>query len=309
MNTTIANWLAETIQRDRFVLSDGATGTELQRRGFELPAPLWSAAAITEAPQLLQNIHQDYLKAGAQILTANTFRTTPHVLRQSGQEHAAVELTQKAIAIAQQAIQSESYDAKLAVSIAPLEDCYSPDRVPNAAILAEDHARFVQILSQCEFDFVLLETQINLTECSIAADLLHQNQIPFALSCVTHPADPTALLSGEKLTDLWNNVLPLQPLWVGVNCVCLEQVPAILKCWKTYSRQHLSSPVRFGIYCNSHRMLANGQWESSQGESAEGYMEQAQSWLDQDVAIIGGCCGTTPTYTQQLKTLQFPNSI
>src|SRR5690606_11999397 len=58
-------------------LLDGPTGTELERRGFHLPPPLWSAAAIDQVPELLESIHRDYIHAGATVITANTFRTNP----------------------------------------------------------------------------------------------------------------------------------------------------------------------------------------------------------------------------------------
>ncbi len=62
------------------LLLDGATGTELNRRGVDISLPLWSARAILEAPETLRQIHVDYLCAGADIITANTFRTHRHNL-------------------------------------------------------------------------------------------------------------------------------------------------------------------------------------------------------------------------------------
>ena len=63
------------------ILLDGPLGTELDARGVATPPPLWSAAAITEAPDVIQAIHRDYALAGATLHTTNTFRTRP---RQAG---------------------------------------------------------------------------------------------------------------------------------------------------------------------------------------------------------------------------------
>jgi len=66
------------------VILDGALGTELARRGVPTPLPLWSAAAIDSAPQVLSAIHRDYAEAGATVHTANTFRTGPWTAERAG---------------------------------------------------------------------------------------------------------------------------------------------------------------------------------------------------------------------------------
>ncbi len=65
------------IVKSRLLLLDGATGTELNRRGVDTGLPMWSANALTNDTGLnvLRQIHVDYLNAGADIITTNTFRT------------------------------------------------------------------------------------------------------------------------------------------------------------------------------------------------------------------------------------------
>ena len=57
------------------MLLDGATGTELERRGINISTPLWSARAILDAPDVLLQIHLDYLQAGAEMITATVSYT------------------------------------------------------------------------------------------------------------------------------------------------------------------------------------------------------------------------------------------
>ena len=64
--------ILECLNHTKPLLLDGATGTELNRRGIDLSLPLWSAAAIESAPDVLRQIHVEYVTAGAEILTANT---------------------------------------------------------------------------------------------------------------------------------------------------------------------------------------------------------------------------------------------
>src|SRR3989304_5243571 len=90
------------------LILDGATGTELYRRGVDTGLPLWSANALLtgEGSRVLQQIHTDYLNAGADILTTNTFRTHRRALAPSGNADRAFELTRRAVDIARAAIAS-----------------------------------------------------------------------------------------------------------------------------------------------------------------------------------------------------------
>jgi hypothetical protein len=93
---------------------------ELNRRGVDTGLPMWSANALTTDTGLnvLRQIHLDYLNAGADILTANTFRTHRRTL--AGKEHAARELTKRAVATAQKAVAEFGQPAQVAGSVAPL---------------------------------------------------------------------------------------------------------------------------------------------------------------------------------------------
>ena len=79
------------------LILDGAMGTELQRRGVDIGLPLWSANALVAAPDIVLQIHRDYIAAGADIITTNTFRTTPRAFRNAGLPDRSAELTASAV--------------------------------------------------------------------------------------------------------------------------------------------------------------------------------------------------------------------
>src|SRR5688572_1998339 len=95
-------FLKRLVQR-RPVLLDGATGTELNRRGTNTDLPLWSARALLEAPDVLRKIHLDYVRAGAELITANTFRTHRRSLARAGLGDQALPLTLQAVGLAREA--------------------------------------------------------------------------------------------------------------------------------------------------------------------------------------------------------------
>src|SRR5260221_10197622 len=103
------------------VILDGPIGTELAARGVAIPAPMWSARAIADAPAVLADIHRAYAAAGATVHTAATFRTTR---RAAGEGWEA--LARRAVAITREAAPRH----RVAGSVAPLEDCYRPDLSP-----------------------------------------------------------------------------------------------------------------------------------------------------------------------------------
>src|SRR5512147_2343807 len=96
--------LTARLVRGEVVILDGAMGTELDRRGVATPLPLWSARALLDAPEVVLAIHEDYIRAGADVVTTNTFRTTARTLRRAGLEPDEGErLTRLAVELARDA--------------------------------------------------------------------------------------------------------------------------------------------------------------------------------------------------------------
>src|SRR5262245_12472774 len=137
--TQIPANLRERLARSEPLLLDGATGTELERRGLRTTLPLWSARALLEAPRTLLAIHREYVEAGARALTANTFRTQRRTLARGALGARAAELTALALKLAREAAQSAPQDCWVLGSDPPLEDCYRPDLAPDDSVLAAEH--------------------------------------------------------------------------------------------------------------------------------------------------------------------------
>src|SRR4029453_3370540 len=108
------------------LLLDSAMGTELQRRDADTKLPLWSAAALVRDPELVWTIHSDEVSAGADILTANTFRTHARSLAKAGLAERSGELGALAVQLAHQAAAAPGRDIFVAGSLSPLEDSFPP---------------------------------------------------------------------------------------------------------------------------------------------------------------------------------------
>ena len=125
--------LKERLTNNETIIMDGAMGTEILNRGFPTTLPLWSAEALLEHPEIVQRIHEDYIQAGAEIIITNTFRTTRRAFTARGIADKATEMTLLACNIAQKAVENTQPDREvyIAGSVAPLEDCYSPQLTPT----------------------------------------------------------------------------------------------------------------------------------------------------------------------------------
>jgi S-methylmethionine-dependent homocysteine/selenocysteine methylase len=284
------------------LILDGAMGTELTRRGVDTTLPLWSTIALDAAPDVVRQIHADYLGAGATILTANTFRTNIRVLSRAGIAHRARELTFRAVELARHAIAHTPHPGilplgegvKVAGSIAPVEDCYSPDLAPSDAELAAEHDALARNLSDAGVDLMLVETHNTIREAVAAARAARATGKPLWVSFTLGPDNH--LLSGEALPDAVGAVMPFGPQAVLVNCIPVAQVSAALRILRSATPPR----VRIGAYGNVGHVDDVVGWTLTDAVSPDTYAEAAQGWRAVGATIIGGCCGTTPDHIRAI---------
>ncbi|MBI3242517.1 MAG: homocysteine S-methyltransferase family protein [Chloroflexi bacterium] len=286
------SFLSQLSQSTPLIL-DGATGTELDRRGVDIGLPLWSANALLadSAADVLRQVHLDYLNAGADIITANTFRAHRRALAKSAYHDQARELTQRAVAVAKEAVgrREAGKSSYIAGSIAPLEDCYQPQLVPPEAECRAEHSERVHHLVEAGVDLLLIETMNTIREAAIAARLAVITGLPTIVSFVCG-ADGR-LLSGESLTAAAQVMTPLGVAAVGVNCTA---TPVIADCLKEL-RSATDLPLI--AYGNIGYADADGNWVCTDAIEPDAYANYAREWK---ANIIGGCCGTTPEHIRRI---------
>jgi homocysteine S-methyltransferase len=291
----------------RPILLDGATGSELDRRAVNVTLPLWSARAILDAPDVLFQIHTDYLRAGAEIITANTFRTHRRSLAKGGMGGRARELTRRAVEIARRAVMEFPQPADGAVierfvagSAAPLEDCYSPELVPPQPEVEAEHAEMAGHLAEAGVDVILVETMNTIREAAAATQAARATGLPVLASFVCR--SDGRLFSGESVAEAVNAIAPLGPVGLLVNCT---PTPTIAEPFtELYSalepfRTH-GLPLA-GLYGNiGHTNDVTG-WTNTTDVTPLEYAQLAAGWLKLGARIVGGCCGTTPGHIAALK--------
>lgn len=278
-------------------------GTELQNMDCDISMPLWSARALIESPDTVRQIHIDNIDAGADIITTNTFRTQKRTIEKAKYNHeglnyseSARELTKIAVDIAQDAVMLTNDEVLIAGCIAPLEDCYKPELVPDAETLDTEHYEHIKNLVDAEVDFLLAETMLSLKEINAVLSQAKKFEIEFAISLLCK--NENELFSGESLKETVSLIEKYSPSALLINCIHPSKAESIIISLRQMTRLPL------GVYCN----IGNPDYtEGSPLEktvSEDEYVVFANHWKELGVRIIGGCCGTTPEYIKRLSALK-----
>ena len=285
--------LAQRLSSGETLLLDGATGTELERRGASTALPLWSAPALRDQPELVEAIHADYAAAGVDALTANTFRTQRRTLARGGWEEQAGPLTRRAVTLARNAADAAAANRRIFVlgSAPTLEDCYRPDLVPDDATLAVEHREHADHLVAAGVDAILVETMNTIREAIGATRAAREAGAAVLVSFVCWEG-PT-LLSGEPLGAALDAVNAYEPLALLVNCLPPSNVEPCLEVLAARQRP-------FGVYANLGAPDDVTGFTRSQDCTPDAYAAHAARWLEAGARLVGGCCGTTPAHMRAM---------
>ncbi len=289
--------LAQRLENGRTILLDGGMGTELERRGVDCGLPLWSARALLEQPGIAEQIHGEYLRAGAEILVANTFRTNPRALRAAGLDARGAELNRLAVELARRAAElataTEGEPPIVAASVSPVEDCYRPDLVPDEATLEREAEQMLDWLADARPDVVWIETMGTTREAAAAARAAQRRKLPAVVSFVMRESGE--LLGGDALVDAVRAVEAFEPVAIGMNCIPPRGMDALLPRLRTVTNR----PLLAYAHINNERPTPG--WSFAQSVEPEEYATCAARWVEAGVQIVGGCCGTTPEHIRALR--------
>jgi S-methylmethionine-dependent homocysteine/selenocysteine methylase len=281
------------------LLLDGALGTELERGGVEVTLPLWSTHALLRDPALVERVHADYVAAGAELLTANTFRTQRRVLSRAGIGERAAELTRLAVDLARRAARGAGRRIFVVGSAPPLEDCYRPDLVPDARALAREHAEHAAHLAAAGADAILIETMNTAREAVAAARAARDVGLPFFVSFICW--EGALLLGGEPLSVALAAAAAERPEALFVNCLPVSNVAACLPALR-------GAGLPFGIYANLGAPGVTSGAGRTEHHAPDAFATHAARWVEAGARIVGGCCGTTPGHILAMAAMRAPRS-
>lgn len=313
----------QDLLKQRILVIDGAMGTMIQRyklaeedyRGTQFAD--WDIdlkgnndlLSITR-PQIIQDIHTEYLEAGADIIETNTFNSQAVSLADYNMSNLSDELNRAAVACAKAAVEKFKQSPKfnpekggpfIAGAIGPMSKTLSlsPDvNNPGFRSVSFDEvatAYYAQVTALVEsgVDILLIETIFDTLNAKAAIFAIKKyfnttgKNIPVMISgTITDASGRT--LSGQTLEAFYTSVMHAQPLSIGLNCALGAQD----------MRSHIAelsqiSACYTSAYPNAGLPNTMGEYDELPEQTAHHIEEWAKQGF---VNIVGGCCGTTPDH-------------
>ena len=281
----------ERLNKGQLILFDGAMGTMLQHygmKGGELPERY-----NIEKKEIIKKIHLDYLEAGAEVLTTNTFGANGHKLNGTGLE--VKDVINEAVAIAKLAIGESGKNAYVALDIGPIGQLMEPMGTlsfDQAYELVKEEV-LAGVAAGC--DLVLLETMTDIYELKAAILAIKENSDLPILATMTFEANGRTL-TGTDPETMVNILEGLGVDALGMNC---SLGPVESKVILADILKYASIPVMIQPNAGLPE-IRNGETVYSITEDQ--FVSEALEFAKDGVSIIGGCCGTTPSYIRKITS-------
>jgi S-methylmethionine-dependent homocysteine/selenocysteine methylase len=293
---------------ERTLLLDGSMGRELRVRGVRIPETIWSANAIIEAPEEVVNIHLDNIRAGADIITTNTYGVIRSDLAKEGIEHRFEEFNVMACELAHKARELGGRpEVAIAGSLPPLRGSYRADLVGDYDEIMPLYLEQAEILAP-HVDLLLCETMSSAQEAKAAAAAACATGTPVWVAWSLHDNRLGVLRSGESVADAQAAIAGLPVSGHLVNCCPPESIQFVMA-------ELAALPGQFcGGYANTFMPIPQDWTLDGSGETdgllplrddldAEAYAQYALGWHEAGANVLGGCCGTSPAYIARIRAL------
>ena len=290
---------------------DGGMGQELLARGLDPKGTLWSAKALLEKKNhsLVEAIHEDFVKEGADVIVTNTFATRRLRLKQNNLENKFEILNKQAGEIAKK-IKDKYPKVLIAGGLPPQNNTYSSDDRDENEIFNnfKDQAKILDPY----VDFFYFDVLSSIREISIAKNSIKEFNKPFLIGA--HISEGTSLPSGEKLTDITKKIDCKNLLGLILACVSPEN-------FKKNINEIKSIGYPFGFKINAFektKITGNftGNFKKSKSGNPNEFLgkrndltpkvlkDLAKEFVMDGATIIGGCCETNPSHIKAFSELK-----
>lgn len=280
---------------------DGGVGQEIYIRAGKLQTPLWSTQVMIDAPQIVKDVHKDFMNAGATIITTNNYTCTPSRLKRDSQIELFEKLQLQALNLAVQARKELSLteDVSIAGCLPPLIGSYVVDKRTFSEIKNE-YERIVAIQDKY-IDIFLIETMSSIKEAKAAVEAAEKGSKPIWLSLTLCDTNPNELRSGESIKEAVEALENYSIDALLFNCSYPESIDQGI-----YSLRNLNIP--FGGYANaftSINALKPGttvdKLTARLDINEEKYAAHVMKWIQKGASIVGGCCEVGPSYITYIR--------
>jgi homocysteine S-methyltransferase len=293
----MSTWLDE-LSAGGVLLIDGGTGTELRRRGAPWGDSTWSGLAGHARHDLLVQVHCDYIAAGAEVITTNTFGTTRFVLEGAGRGAEFAAINHAALAAAKEARERCNADVAVAGSISCLPPQFDkPAAYPPPGPERAAYAELADLFAAEGVDLLALEMLQDSEHAALACEAARATGLPFWLgvSCRLAPDGKTLVAfdyPDERMERVLDALLAYEPVVVNI----MHSPPSAVAPAIELVRERWDGFV--GVYPE-----IDSAGKTAPAVIPRAFATLAAGWIEQGARLVGGCCGTTPEHIRALKAL------
>ncbi len=281
-------------------LLDGGMGQELARRSSQEMDPLWSAKILMDEPELVLEVHLEYIQAGARIITLNSYSATPERLERQNSKDWFVPLQERAIDIAKRARDSQHKDISIAGCLPPLYTSYQSSIDLSFDECLSVYQQIANIQAP-HVDLFLCETMASIKEASAAATAAIETGVPCWLSLSLDDDQTCMMRSGETLKQTLQALQKIKGIdAILLNCSTPETITQAMK----YVSENFNLT---GAYANGFVSVSDfklgdlvKEIKTRKNLSPDYYSQFAMGWLNDGARILGGCCEIGPDHIRHL---------
>jgi S-methylmethionine-dependent homocysteine/selenocysteine methylase len=289
------------LSKGRTIILDGGTGTDIQKRGAPMSGDTWCAEANATHPHIVRAVHDDYIKAGADIITANTFATSALSFNCYGRD--ADVLTYDKIAVREAFAAAEGHDVAVAGSVSTMRPTVKgTDRTDLSVNWTPDEARKlfhrkIANLKDCGVDLLIMEMMRDTDYSLYACEAATESGLPVWIGISVERNDAGGLSGFGRKDQVLKDFAPaLAVLKPDVMCI-MHTSPEDTGEAIDILKQSWSGPI--GAYPESG-YFKSPEWVFTEITPAD-LVAACKTWQQQGTEIFGGCCGIGPEHITQLR--------
>jgi S-methylmethionine-dependent homocysteine/selenocysteine methylase len=293
------------------ILLDGGMSLELSQRSSNRTPRRWSAEYLVEEPDLVREVHADYIRAGAKVITTNTYSSTFTRMAMVNAEGEVPRMQQIACRLAQEARDQAGQsgaDIMIAGGLPPLNGTYRPDRVRAFDINLAEYRRLVELQAP-HVDLFLCETMSTGEEALSAAQAACETGKPVWVSWSLQD-DAPRLRSGETIEEAAAMLHKLDISALLANCSSPECIGRAMD-----DLVATGSPC--GGYANAFTFIpltytpgkTREQLTTRQDLGPDIYARLVLDWVRNGASIVGGCCEVGPRHIAALRDALIQNGF
>ncbi len=292
--------LDEALRTGRIIVIDGGTGTDIQARGVSMDGETWCAQANFGAPDVVRDAHRGYIDAGAEMVIANNYPTSPLLFDHLGRFDELLAIDARAIELAREAVGDRPIAVASSFSVMRPAMPGSDDSLPlhwsesTARSLMERKAAGIKAAG-C--DLIVMEMMRDCDYSVWATEAALATGLPVWVGIAVEPG-PDGRLHGDgrpefALDDIAAALAALDPAVISIMHTLPNHIADALK----IVRRHWAGPL--GAYPESG-FFAMPDWQFVDTMTPAELVAFAREWVALGATVLGGCCGTGPGHVAAL---------